>query len=121
MSDLELGKQRAEELGLKYWRLLEMGSSLYLANDVHSLLGAAKFMSCEINDMGLIRALQPSKEECYVNATHKALLIGVKALREDTMEEVLKDLTKFLPRFHYDEDIQAIKNLIFRASLLVNK
>lgn len=33
--------------------------------------------------------------------------------------DILKDLTKFIPRFHYDEDVYAIKFLMERARKLL--
>lgn len=95
MSDLEeLGKRRARELGLQ---LINTDPKsvwhFYRPYDIHRLLGEAKFMSCSENDIGLIRALQPSKEEAFPGDTHKALLIGIRPIIQESEERrLLRDL-----------------------------
>lgn len=78
-SKLELGKRRAEELGLK----TDMGV-WYPAYDIHRLLSEGVEMSTDLNDHD---SLWSSPK--HFSDTYQALLIGIKPIVQESAEELL--------------------------------
>lgn len=96
MSKIELGKKRAEELGLKWQRMIDI--EMYYADDIHKLLGDGqevhnfmalgnrKSMWYESTAMSLLST--PDWEEI-------GLVIGVRPIHKDTAESLLRELMKY--------------------------
>lgn len=90
---LEIGKQRAEKLGLEDWRLEhpEGGAiDCYPADDVHRLLGEGVelFGQCHgtHRNSSWTTDEKPSKQEWGLAHTHAGLLIGIKPIAPPSEE-----------------------------------
>lgn len=95
---LELGRKRAEELGLMW--VNKDGSPMrfnqepifYHADYIHKLLGEADnlwIVNSYITDTRTAHLAQP------VDSTHTALLIGIKPIVRDTAESLLREMLNF--------------------------
>lgn len=83
MTNLELGKKRAEELGLT--RGPFSNSHLYLADDIHKLLGEGVWSKGRIHKDGEWTFGGYLDEA----VTHKALLIGIRPIVQESEERKL--------------------------------
>lgn len=113
---LALGKKRAKELGLN-----NSQSGGYYADDIHLLLGSAneafgfKFGKCPELDwrtQNINRTIDQRHPEC----SHKALLIGIRPIKQKSREEKLESiLRELLDNDTWNVDTQA------RAKAILNE
>lgn len=125
MSDLELGKKRAEEMGLKpVWlgristshglmtgekTFADFDISAYSADDIHRLLGDAKiYWGSKVN--GPDSKLDPYNwcADQYSDNTHQCLVMGIRPIKQEqtkpqSMEDVARELIEFIKK-HYSEE-----------------
>ena len=119
---LELGKKRAQELGLILCPLRDHPANLsyeyYRGNQVHKVLGEARFMSCELTQSGLFKCLEPTECIPYQGDTHQGLLIGIKPVKKESAErQFIRELVK---RWYADQGgLRGMDDLYARAQDLL--
>lgn len=105
MSDLEFGERRARELELTsvqghHKEPQAPGYTFYYkADDIHRLLGVAHKMNCYLLGESNLTdqhgpgwmAEEPSTRHEWL-ATHTALLIGIREIKKDTAQSLLREL-----------------------------
>lgn len=100
MTTLELGKQRAKELGLKaqqvfrYYNGPGTGTDLtefYETGDIHKLLGEAQIVFNSEHDswheFGWRPEAAPGCDKAVPADTHQALLIGIRPIVQESREQ----------------------------------
>lgn len=95
MSDLELGKKRAEELGLETPSkdIILARSEVYLAEGVHRLLGEGQSIYGHVKD-GVPNWWGPHENNAFQD-THQALLIGIRPIVQESEERrLLREFVK---------------------------
>lgn len=94
---LELGKQRAEELGLKIGAI-DGKKCFYDIDDIHKLLGEAEETFAQISKGDEHLSTYWMKEEHH---THQALLIGIRPIVQESEErKLLRELAEHTPEIN---------------------
>lgn len=103
MSNLELGKQRADELGLKMLDMITLTVTQrkwYKAYDIHKLLGdGAEVIGKKYQDTLHGFTNQKSidwdqQKEPYTGCPQAALLIGIRPIKQDSCEQLVRDILR---------------------------
>lgn len=101
---LELGKQRASELGLesihKCWKtlgtpmLMDVHGSItefYYADDIHKLLGEGVLLHEDVGGW-----YDPKSKVPFSEAKRQAMLIGFRPIVQESREQKLENMLRFL-------------------------
>lgn len=127
MNDLELGKKRAEELGLELiFKAYEIKT--YLADDIHRLLGeGVEVQGSQFSlDGGTGNMGWCCDEEPMSTDTHKALLIGIRSIfQESEARKLLREICSQLANNDFylfkQDDPKTVRNLFEKAKRLLSE
>lgn len=120
MSDLELGKRRAQDLGLEITRDITASFDVYRAEDIHRLLGegveAIGNKGCD--DWWA----NPMKKEALPKVKDVGLIIGIRPIvqeqeSERTAKDILRDL---LDNYEGYEGLTNLMRIVKESKILLD-